>query len=448
VPRIDALQPWYDARPRHTALQHAARCTLEANVALISARVPKVDPGMSQTIPVNARTAAGTAAAVLGAISLSHLINDMLQSLLPAIYPLLKARYGLSFGQIGAVTLVNNLTASVLQPMVGHVTDRRPYPYSLPVGMALTLVGLLMLAAAGSYALLLVAVALVGVGSSIFHPESSRVARLASGGQHGMAQSVFQVGGNAGSALGPLLAASVVAPGGQASVAWCALAAVPGIMLLTYVGGWYGAHRRAPAAIGPATHAALPGRRIAVALAVLTALMLSKFVYMASLGNYYTFYLIDRFQLTVRDAQYCLFAFLASVAVGTIIGGPIGDRIGRKKVIWVSILGVLPLTLALPYLGLWATVAVTVPIGLLLASAFPAIVVYAQELMPGRVGTVSGLMFGLAFGLGGLGAAGLGMLADGYGIQMVFRLCAFLPALGLLAWLLPDTRHAPPARAP
>jgi len=400
---------------------------------------------MSQTITVNARTATGTAAAVLGAISLSHLINDMLQSLLPAIYPLLKARYGLSFGEIGAVTLVNQLTASVLQPVVGHITDRRPYPFSLPVGMAATLVGLLMLAAAGSYALLLMAVALVGVGSSIFHPESSRVARLASGGQHGMAQSVFQVGGNAGSALGPLLAASVVAPGGQTSVAWCALAAVPGIMLLTYVSGWYTTHRRTHAAARPAPHAALPGRQVAAALAVLTALMLSKFVYMASLGNYYTFFLIDRFHLAVRDAQYCLFVFLASVAVGTIVGGPIGDRIGRKTVIWVSILGVLPFTLALPYLGFWGCVAVTVPIGLLLASAFPAIVVYAQELMPGRVGTVSGLMFGLAFGLGGLGAAGLGLLADDHGIQTVFRLCAFLPALGLLAGLLPDTR--PPTRA-
>jgi FSR family fosmidomycin resistance protein-like MFS transporter len=236
-----------------------------------------------------------------------------------------------------------------------------------------------------------------------------------------------------------------VAPGGQPSVAWCAIAAVPGIMLLTYVGGWYSAHRRAHAATRPATHKALPRRQIAAALAVLMALMLSKFVYMASLGNYYTFFLIDRFHLPVRDAQYCLFVFLASVATGTMIGGPIGDRIGRKTVIWVSILGVLPFTLALPYLGFWSTVAMTVPIGLLLASAFPAIVVYAQELLPGRVGTVSGLMFGLAFGLGGLGAAGLGMLADDHGIQTVFRLCAFLPALGLLAWLLPDTRRAPRA---
>jgi FSR family fosmidomycin resistance protein-like MFS transporter len=403
-------------------------------------RVISSGGGVSQTITAGTRAATGTAVVVLGAISLSHLINDMLQSLLPAIYPLLKARYGLSFGQIGAITLVNQLTASVLQPVVGHVTDRRPYPLSLPIGMAFSFVGLLLLAAAGSYAWLLMAVALVGVGSSIFHPESSRVARLASGGRHGMAQSVFQVGGNAGASLGPLLAAGVVAPGGQPAVAWCALAAVPGIFLLTYVDRWYGAqHRtRAAAAARAVTPASLPRRQIAVALAVLMALMLSKFFYTASLSNYYQFYLIDRFHLTMRDAQYCLFVYLASFAAGTILGGPIGDRIGRKTVIWVSVLGVLPFTLALPHLGLIATVVATVPIGLLLASAFPAIVVYAQELVPGRVGTVAGLMFGLAFGLGGIGAASLGLLADAHGIDTVFEVCAFLPALGLLAWMLPD----------
>jgi FSR family fosmidomycin resistance protein-like MFS transporter len=392
---------------------------------------------MSQTLT---RAATGTAVAVLGAISVSHLLNDMLQSLLPAIYPLLKARYSLSFGQIGAVTLVNQLTASVLQPVVGHVTDRRPYPFSLPVGMAFSFAGLLLLAAAGSYGLLLCAVALVGVGSSIFHPESSRVARMASGGRHGLAQSVFQVGGNAGAALGPLLAALVVAPFGQGAVAWCALAALPGIFLLTYVGRWYGAQHRTRAAVRAAPAATLPRRQIGVALAVLMALMLSKFFYTASLSNYYTFYLIGRFHLPVRDAQYCLFVYLASFAAGTILGGPIGDRIGRKTVIWVSVLGVLPFTLALPHLGLAATVAATVPIGLLLASAFPAIVVYAQELVPGRVGTVAGLMFGLAFGLGGIGAAALGLLADAHGIETVFEICAFLPALGLLAWLLPDRK--------
>jgi FSR family fosmidomycin resistance protein-like MFS transporter len=397
---------------------------------------------MSQSITAGARSATGTAVAVLGAISLSHLLNDMLQSLLPAIYPLLKARFGLSFGEIGAVTLVYQLTASILQPVVGHVTDRRPYPYSLPVGMTFTLIGMLLLAGAGSYAILLLAVACVGIGSSIFHPESSRVARLASGGRHGMAQSVFQVGGNAGAALGPLLAASVVAPLGQKAIALCALAAIPGIGLLTFVGGWYRLQGSARAATRPAGHAEMPRRAVAMALSVLLLLMLSKFVYMASLGNYFTFYLIDRFHVPVRDAQYCLFVFLASVAAGTMLGGPIGDRIGRKTVIWVSILGVLPFTLALPHLGLWATVAMTVPIGLLLASAFPAIVVYAQELVPGRIGTVAGVMFGLAFGLGGLGAAGLGVLADAYGIRAVFAACAFLPALGLLAWLLPGAPGA------
>ncbi len=385
---------------------------------------------------------AGAVMAVLLAISFSHLLNDLLQSLVPAIYPVLKTRFGLSFGQIGAITLVNQLTASVLQPVIGNFTDRRPLPYSLPLGMASTLAGLLLLSQAGSYPALLVAVALVGVGSSVFHPESSRVARLASGGRHGMAQSVFQVGGNAGSALGPLLAAFVIAPhgthvGGQSEVAWFGLAALVGIGVLTGVGGWYRRHMRARVARAAEPAVALDRRRVAWALAVLVALMLSKFFYTASMSNYYTFFLINRFHVSVHTAQLCLFLFLGSFAAGTILGGPIGDRIGRKRIIWVSILGVLPFTLALPYVGFAATVALTVPIGLLLASAFPAIVVYAQELMPGRVGTVSGLMFGLAFGLGGLGAAGLGMLADRTSISLVFDLCAFLPMLGLLAGFLP-----------
>jgi FSR family fosmidomycin resistance protein-like MFS transporter len=392
-----------------------------------------------------ARTGTGAvqsaAMSVLLAISFSHLLNDMLQSLLPAIYPVLKARYGLSFGQIGVITLVNQLTASVLQPVIGNATDRRPMPFSLPAGMGFTMLGMLLLAWAGGYGVLLGAVALVGIGSSVFHPESSRVARLASGGRHGFAQSIFQVGGNAGASLGPLLAAFVVAPEGQGSVAWFALAALLGMGVLGYVGVWYrGQHLAAKGAVRAAV-AALPRRRVAGAMAVLTALMLSKFFYMASLSNYYTFYLIDRFHVAVPVAQYCLFVFLGSVAAGTLLGGPIGDRIGRKRVIWVSILGVLPFTLALPHLGFWATVAATVPIGLLLASAFPAIVVYAQELMPGRVGTVSGLMFGIAFGLGGLGAAALGQLADATSIGLVYNVCAFLPALGLLAGLLPETRR-------
>ena len=387
------------------------------------------------------RTAmAGTAMTVLGAISFSHLLNDMMQSLLPAIYPVLKARYGLSFGQIGAITLVNQLTASVLQPVIGNITDRRAMPFSLPAGMGFTLLGLLLLSTAGGYAALLFAVAMVGIGSSVFHPESSRVARLASGGRHGLAQSVFQVGGNAGAALGPLLAAFVVAPEGQGSVAWFCLAALLGMAVLTYVSRWYQSHGSVRAKALASAPPIAAGARVWGVMAILLALMLSKFFYMASMGNYFTFYLIDRFHLPVRSAQYCLFVFLGSVALGTIVGGPIGDRIGRKRVIWISILGVLPFTLALPHLSLAWTIAATVPIGLLLASAFPAIVVYAQELIPGRVGTVSGLMFGLAFGLGGVGAAVLGQLADATSIDLVFEMCSVLPALGLLAALLPEAR--------
>jgi FSR family fosmidomycin resistance protein-like MFS transporter len=398
---------------------------------------------LSLTAKQSPATAAGGAVmAVLLAISFSHLVNDLLQSLVPAIYPTLKARFGLSFGQVGAITLVNQLTASVLQPLIGNFTDRKPLPYSLPLGMGSTLIGLLMLSQANSYPLLLVAVAFVGIGSSVFHPESSRVARLASGGQHGMAQAVFQVGGNAGAALGPLLAAFVIAPhgthqGGQGEVAWFGLAALTGIAVLTGVGSWY-SRRATPRAAKTIQRAeGLDTRQVGVAMAILVALMLSKFFYTASLSNYYTFYLINRFGMDVHTAQLCLFLYLGSFAAGTILGGPVGDRIGRKRIIWVSILGVLPFTLALPYVGETATVLLTIPIGLLLASAFPAIVVYAQELMPGRVGTVSGLMFGLAFGLGGLGAAGLGSLADHTSIGLVFRVCAFLPSLGLLAGFLP-----------
>jgi len=376
---------------------------------------------------------------VLLAISFGHLVNDLLQSLVPAIYPVLKARFGLSFGEIGGIALVNQLTASVLQPGVGHFTDRRPLPYSLPLGMCSTLCGLLLLSQAPSYLALLGAVALVGVGSSVFHPESSRVARLASGGRHGMAQAVFQVGGNVGSALGPLLAAYVVAPfgntaRGQAAVAWFGLAALAGIGVLAGVGGWY-RNRLTLRVRKPVM--AVAGGRVGGAMAILVVLMISKFFYMASISNYYTFYLIGRFHLDTHTAQLCLFLFMGAFAVGTLAGGPIGDRIGRKQIIWISILGVLPFTLALPYAGLTVTVLLTIPIGLLLASAFPAIVVYAQELMPGRVGTVSGMMFGLAFGLGGLGAAGLGVLADHTSVALVFQLCAFLPVLGVLAGFLP-----------
>jgi FSR family fosmidomycin resistance protein-like MFS transporter len=393
--------------------------------------------------PQAASLAGGAVFTVLAAISFSHMVNDMLQSLVPAIYPVLKARFGLSFAQVGAITLVNQLTASAFQPAIGHFTDRRPMPYSLPIGMCSTLVGLLLLSQAGSYAALLVAVALVGVGSAVFHPESSRVARLASGGRHGTAQSVFQVGGNSGSALGPLLAAFVVAPhgrhgGGQGSVAWFGLAALSGILVLIGVSFWYRRRVSVRAPRAATLAPGLKGRQVAGAMAVLVALMLSKFFYMASIGNYYTFYLIGRFHMPMRGAQLCLFLFLGAFAAGTVLGGPIGDRIGRKRIIWASILGVLPFTLALPWVGLTWTLILSVPIGLLLASAFPAIVVYAQELMPGRIGTVSGLMFGLAFGLGGLGAAGLGLLADRTSLALVFHVCAFLPVLGLLAGFLPS----------
>jgi FSR family fosmidomycin resistance protein-like MFS transporter len=396
---------------------------------------------MSEAV-IASRGKAGMGLVLLGAISFSHLLNDLLQSLLPAVYPILKANYALSFGQVGAISLVYQITASLLQPIIGHVTDKRPMPYSLPVGMVFTGAGMLLVAGAGSYPALLAAVMLIGVGSAVFHPESSRVARLASGGRHGFAQSIFQVGGNLGASLGPLSAAFVVAPRGQAAIGWFALAALLGMAVLSFVSRWYSVTGRQVARRDVAATAILPRRHIAIAMAVLLVLMLSKFFYLASMGSYYTFYLMSRFHVDLQTAQLCLFVFLGSVAAGTIIGGPIGDRIGRDRVILGSILGVLPFTLALPHVGFTMTVLLTVPIGLLLASAFPALVVYAQELMPNRIGTVSGLMFGLAFGFGGLGAALLGYLADATSIRLVYQLCAFLPALGLLAAFLPKARTA------
>lgn len=381
-----------------------------------------------------------TAFAILAAISVCHLLNDMMQSLLPAIYPMLKSNYGLDFGQIGVLTFTFQFTASLLQPMIGFYIDRKPKPYSLAIGMGFTLSGLVLLAFAHNYAVLLLAAALIGTGSSVFHPESSRVARMASGGQHGLAQSLFQVGGNAGSAIGPLLAAFVVLRYGQSSVAWFSLAAMLGIFLLVHVGHWYKLHglaRMISRATQSAAHAALPRGKVRLAIAVLIALIFSKFFYMASMTSYYTFYLISRFHVSVQSAQIHLFVFLAAVAVGTIAGGPIGDRVGRKAVIWASILGVLPFTLLLPYANLFWTGVLSVPIGIVLASAFPAIVVYAQELMPSRVGAVAGLFFGFAFGLGGIGAAVLGQLADVTGIAFVFHACSFLPVIGLLAGFLP-----------
>ena len=391
--------------------------------------------------------AAKAAMPILLAISFAHLLNDLVQSLLPALYPLLKGSYGLSFAQIGWLAFTFQLTASLLQPVVGGYTDRRPLPYSLPLGMGFSLAGLLLLSAAHGFAALLAAAALVGLGSSVFHPESSRVARMASGGRPGMAQSVFQVGGNAGQAIGPLLAAFVVVPFGQGSVAWFSLAALLGMFVLARVGRWYGARiggRGRPARRRVAENG-LPPRRVAFAVAVLLVLIFSKYFYMASLNTYYTFYLIDRFGVSMQTAQVDLFVFLAAAAAGIVAGGPIGDRFGRKYVIWGSILGVLPFTLALPFMDLFWTVALTIPIGLILSSAFSAILVYAQELLPGRIGMVSGLFFGFAFGMGGLGSALLGHFADRYGISTVYFGCAFLPAIGLLAAFLPNLerpRHA------
>jgi FSR family fosmidomycin resistance protein-like MFS transporter len=378
---------------------------------------------------------------ILGAISFCHLLNDMMQSLIPAIYPILKESFRLDFGQLGLITLTNQLTASLLQPVVGHYTDRNPKPYSLPVGMTFTLAGLVCLSLASSFPVLLVAVAFVGVGSAVFHPESSRVARMASGGQHGMAQSLFQVGGNAGSSLGPLLAAFIVVPHGQSSIAWFSVAALLGMAVLTNVGNWYKSHIAAKVTARTkqaSSHPALSTRRVTVSMAILLALIFSKYFYLASLTSYYTFYLIHKFHVSVQSAQIHLFVFLGAVAAGTIIGGPVGDRIGRKYVIWGSILGVLPFTLLLPYANLFWTGILVVPIGLILASAFSAILVYAQELVPGRVGMISGLFFGFAFGMGGIGAALLGQLADHTDINFVYQVCSYLPLIGLLTGFLPD----------
>jgi MFS transporter, FSR family, fosmidomycin resistance protein len=381
-----------------------------------------------------------TAFAVLGAISFCHLLNDMMQALLPAMYPMLKTDFGLDFGQIGLLTLTFQLTASVLQPVIGAYTDRRPKPFSLMTGMGFTLLGLLLLSTARSYHALLLSAASIGLGSAVFHPESSRVARMASGGRHGLAQSLFQVGGNTGSAIGPLVAAFIVLPRGQSSVAWFSVAALLAIAVLYRVGRWY--LRQGPTAGSsrsrePQAHPASP-RKVRLALAVLIMLIFSKYIYLASITSYFTFYLIHKFGVSVQNAQLHLFVFLGAVAAGTIIGGPIGDRFGRKYVIWGSILGVLPFTLALPYVNLFWTGVLTVPIGIILASAFSAILVYAQELLPGKVGMISGLFFGLAFGIAGIGAAVLGRLADATSIEHVYHLCSYLPALGLLTALLPE----------
>ncbi len=381
-----------------------------------------------------------TVLGILLAISFSHLLNDSIQALIPSIYPLLKQSYHLDFAQVGIITLAFQCTASILQPVVGFYTDRRPLPYSLAWGMGITLVGLALFSRAGSFPAIVFCSAFVGVGSAVFHPESSRVAHMASGGRHGFAQSLFQVGGNAGGALGPLLAALIIVPGGQARVLWFCLMAFAGILILWRVGAWYGENRsriqKKPRSEPGRT--GLPRGRVPLALAVLALLIFSKYFYLVSLTNYYTFYLITKFHVSIPASQVYLFVFLFAVAAGTLIGGPAGDRFGRKVVIWVSIVGVAPFTLALPYAGLWMTCVLSVVIGLVLSSAFSAILVYAQELVPGNVGMIAGIFFGWAFGMAGIGAAALGWLADRTSIGYVFHICSFLPLIGLLTGLLPN----------
>ena len=387
-----------------------------------------------------------TVFAVLGAISFCHLLNDLVQSLIPAIYPILKSAYSLSFTQIGLITLAFQISASILQPLVGIYTDRRPMPYSLVFGMLFTLIGLVSLSLASSFPALLIAAVLVGMGSAVFHPESSRVARMAAGRRHGLAQSLFQVGGNAGSAIGPLLGAFIVLQRGQGSIVWFSGVTLLAMLILLRIGRWYAHNMRAQQAASRAERDAAPRftpRQISVSMGILVVLMFSKFIYTMSLSSYFTFYLMDKFHVSVQTAQLHLFAFLAAAALGTIIGGPIGDRIGRKYVIWTSILGALPFTLALPHANLFWTGLLSICAGMILASAFPAILVYGQELLPGNVGLVSGLFFGLAFGFAGIAAAALGSLADATSIGFVYQVCAYMPAFGLLTIFLPDVDQEP-----
>ena len=410
----------------------------------MDARLQGAGAPFDKTTGSRAAAQGGTVFAILFMTSLAHALNDTMQSLLAAIYPVLRAAFHLDYGQIGLITLAFQCTASLLQPLVGLSTDRKPLPYSLPVGMATTLVGLVLLATAHDFSMLLVAAAAVGIGSSIFHPEASRVARMASGGRHGLAQSLFQVGGNVGTALGPLLAAYIVVPRGQGSIMWFTLIAVAGMVVLSRVGLWYARALRAPKVV-QARHieaAPLPRGRVVTAISILLALIFSKHLYLAGMSTFYTFFLINKFGLSIQTAQVMLFVFLGAVAAGTIVGGPVGDRIGRRTVIWVSILGVLPFTLLLPYADLTWTCILSVLIGLILASAFSAIVVFAQDLIPGKVGLVSGLFFGFAFGIAGLGTAVLGSVADATSIEFVFKICAVLPVLGFLAFMLPRIETA------
>ncbi|WP_350305504.1 MFS transporter [Photorhabdus viridis] len=391
-------------------------------------------------VPPHARKTKHTVFTILGAISISHLLNDMIQSLILAIYPLLQSEFNLSFVQIGMITLTYQIAASLLQPLIGLYTDKHPQPYSLPIGMSFTLSGLLLLAYADSFPIILLASALVGTGSSVFHPESSRVARMASGGRHGLAQSLFQVGGNFGTSLGPLLAAAFIAPYGKGNVGWFSLAALLGIVVLLQVSKWYKAQnhiQKNQAKTAPVVKV-LSRKTVISSLTILLILVFSKYFYLTSISSYYTFYLMHKFGISVQNAQLHLFIFLFAVAAGTIIGGPIGDKIGRKYVIWISILGVAPFTLILPYASLYWTSILSVIIGVILASAFSAILVYAQELIPGKTGMVSGLFFGLAFGMGGIGAAVLGYIADRTSIELIYQICAFLPLLGVFTALLPN----------
>lgn len=394
----------------------------------------------SPTIAADTRQ---TVYAILIAISFSHLLNDLIQSVIPSIYPMLKSDFHLSFAQVGLITLVFQLTASILQPFVGHYTDKKPHPKSLAIGMGFTFVGLLCMSFANSFPLILASVSLIGMGSSVFHPEASRVAHLASGGKKGLAQSIFQVGGNTGAAAGPLLAALIVVPYGQLYISWFALFAILAIIILTAVGRWYQANMILKGK-DTAAHSATTERRhisrnkIIASIFILLALIFSKYFYMASMTNYFTFYLIHKFGVSVQQSQLFLFAFLAAVAAGTILGGPLGDRYGRKLIIWVSILGAAPFSLILPHVNLFATVVLAILVGLIISSAFSAILVYATELIPGKVGMIAGLFFGFAFGMGGIGSAVLGWLADRTGIEYVFSICAYLPLIGIIAGFLPN----------
>ncbi|HEX6966335.1 MAG TPA: MFS transporter [Gemmatimonadaceae bacterium] len=431
-------------------MPHVERIVFRVHHSIVSAVPAGPDVGAATPAATPAaRVHAPTRFSVIGAVSFVHLLNDMMQSVIITIYPLLKHEFDLDFVQIGLITLTFQLTASLLQPVVGTVTDRRPLPYSLPVGMCFTLSGLLLLSVAPSYPILLLSVALIGCGSSVFHPESSRVARMASGGRYGLAQSLFQIGGNTGQALGPLFAAAIILKLGRSRASWFGLAALLSIVILLQVSRWYRHHINERTRKHVATDPPLfPAPVVRHTIGILFVLMFSKFFYLASISSYYEFYLMHRFGLSAHASANLLAVFLFAVAAGTLIGGPLGDRLGRKRVIWFSILGCAPFTLALPYVGLGWTVALSVVIGLVLASAFPAIIVYAQDMLTHRVGMVSGLFYGFSFGLGGLGAAVLGLLADHFGIDFVYQVCAFLPLLGLFAAFLPDVRPPEQAHAP